>query len=147
MTNIVLNKYRTINPVNDVQKTDAMLRVLVEIPNERQEDMWIRDGNYGNICLYRDDRFPGFVLEYAQGTQDDSVTTLYTDNGLFKTRQQVLDTRKEIIDEIGRLLLALPQTVVVYDAGRERDSFLRELGTAQLYDVLAHFSSKDVATI
>ena len=143
MSNLVLEKYRTINPINDIATTDAMLRVLVEIPNERQEDFWIRSGEVGNICLYRNDNYPGFVLEYAQGSRDDSVTTLYSDNGLFKSRQQVADMRKALIDEIGRVLLALPSTVVVYDGGRERESFLNELGTAQLFDVLALFTSTD----
>jgi len=147
MSNSVLHKYRTINPINDIAVTDAMLRVLVEIPNEQQEGFWIRDNEVGNICLYRNDAHPGKVLEYAQGSQDDSVTTLYEDNGLFQSRQQLWDMRRDLMSEIGRVLLAIPSTVVVYDAGREREVFLRELGTAQLFDVLARFAGADAKTI
>lgn len=147
MTNPTMNKYRTIRPINDVAVTDAMLRVLIEIPNAKQEDFWIRDQKVGNVCLYRDSRFPGKLVEYVQGSKDDSVTTLLEDNGLFQSRKQVVDMREDLIMEIAKLLMALPGTVLVMDEGRERKVFLRELGTAQLFDVLVNFAQKDLASI
>lgn len=147
MNNMVLEKYRNLKPINDIATTDAMLRVLVEIPNERQEDMWLRDNRAGQVCIYRDPRFPGKVLEYAMGSKDDSVTTLYEDVGLYQTRQQVLDMRKEIIEEIGRICLSLPDMVTVFDSGREREVFLRECGTVQLFDLLAAMSGRDFKVV
>lgn len=147
MSNPILHKYRTLQPINDIATTDAMLRKLVEISNDRQDGFWIRDASVGNVCLYADLAHHGKMLEYTQGSQDDSVTTLYEDNGLFETRQQVLDMRKDLIDEIGRVLLALPSTVVVRDGGREREVFLRECGTAQLFDILVGFTNTDLATL
>lgn len=145
--NIILEKYRGLRPLNDPQTTDKMLAILVEVPEAKQEGMWLRDRNVGHACLFRHESFPGKVIEYVQGTQQDSVTTLYEESPVFESRATLLAAREALIHEIGRVLMAIPATVVVYDEGRERDVRLWELGTAQLFDTLAHFTHADVATL
>lgn len=148
MSNPTLSHYhRHLRPINDDQKTDAMLALLVKVPGERQNDFWIRGSDSGTLCLWENEAFPGVVLEYVQGSQEDSVTTLYESCPMLATRQSLIDTRTSLINEIGALLMALPSTIAVYDGGREREAMLNELGTAQLIDVLAHFSHTDLATL
>lgn len=147
MSNPTLHKYRNVRPLNDTSKVEAMLAILVEIPNEAQSGFWIRETRAGNVCIFRHAAFPGVVLEYAQGTKDDSVTTIYEDGPEFVTLQAIIDMRAELIAEIGRVLFAIPSTVTVRDEGREREVALVELGTAQLIDVLAHFTQSDIATL
>lgn len=147
MSNATLHKYRSLKPVNDEPTTNKLLTILVEIPNAGQEGFWIRTNDAGYVCLFQHDSVPGRLVEYVQGSQDDSVTTLYELNPVFATLQSLKDCRNDLISEIGRVLLALPNTVTVHDEGRERQLFLRELGTAQLMDVLAHFASVDLATV
>lgn len=142
MSNMILEKYRSLKPLNDEAAVNAMLGVLVEIPPSLQNDFWVREADVGSFCLYENDMHPNKVLEYVQGSADDSVTTLYEPNSILQSRAALIDARRELIAEIGRVLLALPSTVAVYDSGRERQVMLRELGTAQLYDVLAHFAGK-----
>lgn len=145
--NHTLEKYRSLKPINDETTVNAMLTILVEIPPSLQESFWIRENDVGSLCLYENEMFPNKVLEYVQGSADDSVTTLYGPNPIFNSRQALIEARQELIAEIGRSLLALPSTVAVYDSGRERQVMLKELGTAQLYDVLAHFVGKQQHSI
>lgn len=148
MSNAILSKYnRSIRPLNDIETTDAILRVLVDVPVTEQQRFWIADdANCGRVCLYSHPNFPGLVLEYVQGTQEDSMTTLFEADPVFADLPRLAEMRKELINEIGATLLALPSTVTVYDTGREREVFLNELGTAALIDTLAHFTGTDIAT-
>lgn len=139
-TNMVLEKFRTLRPITDDQTVMAMLAILVNLSREQQRDMWFADKDSGRVCLFRHGEFPGKVLEYVWGTKDDSVSTLYEEHPIFATRQALINARKEVRDEIGRLTLSLPSTIVVGDAGRGRDAYLYELGTAQMIDTLEHFA-------
>ena len=145
MSNAILTKYRSINPLIDDATTDAMLKVLVEIPASAQQRFWIRSQAVGNVCIYTQDDHPGKVLEYVQGSQEDSVTTLYSANGVFNDLSTLEKVRSDLINEIGAVLMRLPSTIGVMDQGRGRQVALKELGTAQLIDTLAHFTSSNIA--
>lgn len=147
MSNTVLALYRALKPLNDDATTDKMLSILIEIPNDAQSGFWIRDEKAGNVCLFKHDSFPNKVLEYVQGSADDSVSTLYEEHAIFATLRALTEARNYLIMEIGSVLMALPSTVAVYDGGRERQVVLRELGTAQIIDTLAHFTRTDLATL
>lgn len=147
MSNATLFKHRSIKPLNDDATTDKMLAILVEIPNHKQEGFWIRAESAGSVCLFKHESFPGKVIEYVLGSRHDSVTTLYEENPAFATKRSLEDTRNDLIGEIAKVLMALPSTIAVYDAGREREVVLRELGTAQLIDTLAHFTHTDLTTL
>ena len=141
MSTQVIEKYKTINPLNDAATTDALLRILVDIPRDRLGEFYGADASAGRFYLFRHDSFPGKLIEYVPGLPgDDSVTTLYDEHAVFSTRQRLIDTRKEIIVAIEQILMAVPNTTVVRDSGRERDVFLQEMGTAQLLDTLVHFN-------
>lgn len=144
MSNSVLTKYRTIRPVNDIDATNSLLSILVEIANEQQNRFWVRSEVTGAVCLFKHDSHPSRVLEYVQGSKDDSVTTLYEENSFMTDCGQLSRVREELINEIGIVLMALPSTVAVHDGGRDRQAMLKELGTAQLMDVLAHFTNTDI---
>ena len=147
MSNSTLYKYRGIKPLNEPETTDKLLSILVDIPHHLQDRMWIRD-NTGSVCIFRHDSAPGRVIEYVQGSADDSVTTLYEDCPELSTMQAVLEARKELITAIGVATMAIPSTIAVRDEGRGRSEVpLRELGIAQLQDVLAHFTNTDLATL
>lgn len=146
--NAILEKYRSsITPLNDSETTDEMLRLLMAVQVTAQQRYWIKSHELGYICVFKHEKFPGKVIEYVQGTQDDSVTTLYQGTLITDDISRIEETRKDLIGEIAHVLMALPSTVAVYDEGRERQTVLKELGTAQLMDVLAKFTHTDLATI
>lgn len=141
MSTQVIQKYKSIDPLNDEKVTHAMMQLLVDTPRERQADMFATTPKAGRFYLFKNDAFPGKVLEYVPGLPgDDSVSTLYSENAVFGTRQTLINAREELIEAIERILMAVPGTTVVRDNGRERDVHLHELGTAQLLDTLAHFN-------
>lgn len=141
MSTTIIEKYKSIDPLNDEATTHALLQLLVDVPNERKAAYYAQDINAGRVYLFRHDSFPGKVIEYVPGLPgDDSVTTLYAEHPIFASRQALLEARKELIGAIDHILMAVPNTVVVRDDGRERDVFLQELGTAQLLDTLVHFN-------
>lgn len=147
MSNSVLTKYREITPVNNEDVTNGLLKILVEMDADQQMPFWTRSSTSGSVCIFKNDAFPEYTIEYVQGVEDDSVTTLYRNTRLLADRDIAVAVRDDLIDEIGRVLLALPSTVAVQDSGRDRQAMLKELGTAQLMDVLAHFTHTDIATI
>lgn len=139
--NIILEKYRSLTPVNDENLVNAMLTALVECSPERQREFFALSRNGGRFYLFRHSAFPGRVIEYVPDyDQDTSVTTLYEEHPIFESRKALIDAREEIIGEIDRTLLAIPNTTTVRDEGREKDFKLPELGTAQLLDVLGYFT-------
>lgn len=144
MNNSVLEKYRSLRHVNDENIVNAIFDRLIVIPANQQGQYWIRDAEAGQICTYEDDRFPGKVLEYVMGTQEDSVSTLYEGHPIFESRARLVDVRKEIIAEIARLFLAVPSVLTLWDDGRGRQVHLRELGTLQLLDMLAYMTDRQM---
>jgi hypothetical protein len=134
----ILDKFKDLEPTYNEAITNAMLIALVATPNNRQDDMWIRDGVAGNVCVYKDNRYPNHVIEYVLGSKDDSVTTLFIGHPVFASRQLLIDLRKELITGIAVATMSLPSTVMVRDEGRERDAYLMELGTAQLVDIMTN---------
>lgn len=145
MSNPILFKLRDLKPINDEPLVNKMLEILVAIPNEKQDDLWTRTQGAGNVCMFKHSITPGKVIEYVQGSKDDSVTTLYEGHPIFSSLKALTEARLDLISEIATVTMALPGTVVVRDAGRGRECFLRELGTAQLMDVLAEFTHTDLA--
>lgn len=141
MSTEIIEKYKTVDPLNDEATTNALLQLLVDRPRERHAEFYARDHHAGRVYLFRHPQFPGKVIEYVPGLPgDDSVTTLYSEHPIFASRQALLDARKELIEAINHLLMAVPHSVVVNDLGRERPVLLIEMGTAQLLDTLVHFN-------
>lgn len=147
MSNSVLTKYRNLRPMNNQEIVDGMWRHMVALTVPEAEHRWLKSEDTGFVFLYTHKDYPNVVLEYVQGSKNDSVTTIYEYSTEVSSLDQVRKVREELINEIGRVLLALPSTVVVRDEGREREVALKELGTAQLMDVLAHFTHTDIKTI
>lgn len=141
MSHPIYEKYRSLHPVNEEAVTNAILQQMVNAPQRELGDFYAQDPKLGQFYLVRDSDHPGKVLEYVPDAQrDTSVTTLYLDHPCLATRQALLDARKEIIEAIERTCLAMPGTMTVGDQGRGKEFHLFELGTAQLLDVLYHFS-------
>ena len=137
----IYEKYRAVTPLNDEQVTNAILGQMVKAPKADLADFYARDPRVGQFYLVRDSDHKGKVLEYVPDMiADTSVTTLYAEHPIFATRQALIDARKEIIEAIERTLLAMPGTPTVRDEGRGKEFHLFELGTAQLLDVLNHFT-------
>lgn len=140
MTHPVLEKYRSLTPLNDEAATNALLLTLVGIPHGRLHDFFGASAHGGRFYLLRHESQPGKVLEYVpDAISDSSVTTLYQEHPVFESRQRLVDAREEIISAIDVLLMSVPGTATVLDEGRGKQFPLAELGTAQLYDVLQHF--------
>lgn len=141
MSTAVIQKYKDVNPVNDEVTTHSMMQMLVDASKPMLASMFATSEKGGRFYMLKSEVFPGKVIEYVPGlTGSDSVTTLYTENRIFASRQALLDAREELITAIEYLLMAVPGTAVVRDNGRERECHLHELGTAQLLDTLIHFN-------
>jgi hypothetical protein len=146
--NIVLEKYKDLTPKNDEATTNLMWADLIGMSKQDQQRIWLRDGVVGDVCVYhKSPEYPDSILEYVQGSKEDSVTTLYKGNSLFMDLSRLRDARKELITEIGAVLMAIPSHVTIYDEGREREAFLNELGTAQLVDVLIRVTGSHLSQI
>lgn len=142
MSHPILHKYRTLRPVNDEAKVNLLLEIMVQTSPSVREGMYAHSAEAGRFYLFRHDSAPGKVLEYVPDYENDtSVTTLCEEHPIFESRQALLDAREEIIRAIDQLLMAVPNTATVLDSGRGRQFRLPELGTAQLIDVLQHFST------
>lgn len=139
-----LNKYRDLRYKHDEKITEAIMASMVALSFAEQRDLWIFDQDAGILCVYQDPRFPQYVIEYIKGSDEDSVTTLFETAPLFGDRSRLREARIEIMQEIASHFLSLPSVLTVYDEGRGRQVYLRELGTMQLLDVLAHVSSKEM---
>lgn len=141
MAHPIYEKYRNVKPISDDNITNIILQQMVSAPKSELADFYARDPHAGQFYLVRDSDHAGKVLEYVPDMiADTSVTTLYIDEPIFATRQALIDARKEIIEAIERTCLAMPGTMTVRDTPRGKDFHLFELGTAQLLDVLFHFS-------
>lgn len=141
MSHPVLAKYRSVQPLDDEETVNKLLKIMVELPNAEHAEYFGRSSKAGRFFLIRHESVPDRVIEYIPDIQDDSsVTTLYVNHPIFASKQALIDAREEIIEAIDRIFLAMPNTVTVKDLGREKELFLPELGTAQLLDVLAKFS-------
>ncbi len=145
MNDLITGKYRQLRPLNDEAITHAMLQILVDVPPSQQNALWHR-GETGSFCIFRHDKFPGKVIEYVQGSKNDSVTTLYVDCPLFESLNAVADMRKQLQYDVAARHHALPSSISFFDHGRERDVVLTEMGTAQLYDMIAQQTGRDVLT-
>ena len=147
----LLEKYKHLEPVNDMNLVQQAWEQMVEMSMQEQQPYWVEDHDAGSIFLlgfYDTDSKQNYFLEYIKGKTypfDDSVTTLYRAAPEFGERQRLVDVRKEIISEIGRLFLSLPSVVTIFDQGRSREAHLNELGTAQLLDVLTVAQGKQLA--
>jgi len=138
MSHPVLVKYRNVQPLNDEEIANKLLKIMVEIPDENFHEHFGRSSKAGRFFLVRHESVPDRVIEYVPDIQDDSsVTTLYVNHPIFASKQALIDAREEIIEAIDRIFLAMPNTVTVKDLGREKELFLPELGTAQLLDLLS----------
>lgn len=143
MSHPVLVKYRSLQPLNDEETTNKLLKIMVEMPDIEHVKYFGRSSKAGRFFLIRHESVPGKVIEYVPDIHDDSsVSTLYEDHPIFASKQDLINAREEIIEAIDRVFLAVPNTVTVKDLGREKELFLPELGTAQLLDVLKKFSGR-----
>ena len=129
-----LHYNRLIRPVSDEATVNKLLAILVELTPEQQRDMWFRDARAGAVCLFSHESATGLILEYVQGSRDDSISTLYTATDLFRSRQALIDARNTMMTEIAATSFSLPGAIGYYDEGREREVSLKEMGTAQLID-------------
>lgn len=145
MSQSVLEKYRDIQVINDEETLNKMLAILVELPKEELMKRYVHSPRSGRCYVLRHDDFPGYVLEYVPDIQNDSsVSTLYAEHRIFQSKQSLIDAREEIIAALDSHFMAIPNTVTVRDEGRNKEVFFPELGTAQLIDALAMFTSKRI---
>lgn len=132
--NGVLEKYRSkIVPVNYADSiVDELLGHLV-----KSSDMqWCVNDKVGMFCLFRHKSYPDYVLEYVKGSNGDSISTLYHKNSIFNDISEFERVRYELMKEIAVGLCSLPSYVTFWDEGRGKQVAMREMGTAQLMDVL-----------
>lgn len=142
MSHPVVEKYRSLVTMNDDGIVNKMLGILVEVPKDRLEQFYAGSTNGGRLYVYRNAEVCDGVVEYIPDhANETSVTTLYREHPMFESRAKLIATREEVISAIDRVLMALPGTTTIYDEGRNKELYLAELGTAQLLDVLKHFSS------
>lgn len=148
---IDLNKYfKDFDPVNDQTMIEEGWAHLVQMPPREQKERSREDEFAGRVLLlplWDTDKREHFFLEYVKCLEDireDSVTTLYHQSQQVKDLDSLLAARKELITEVAARFQALPSTMTVFDAGRQREVWLRELGTAQLVDILAMSQGHDI---
>ena len=147
MSNLILSKYRALTPVSDEAAVNDMWQMMMELTVPEAAPRWLKSEDTGYVFRFTSSKYPQYVLEYVQGSKQDSVTTLYRASPEVASLESISKVRSDLINEVGSVLMALPSTVVVGDAGREREVALKEMGTAQLVDLLAHFTHTDLKTI
>lgn len=140
-SNLLIRADRAIQPVNDVAAVEALWTVLVQIPDENQNDLWVRSREGGHVCLFSHNSYPGKVLEYVAGGKDDSITSLYRATSIFGSRADLMKLRIDLIRELKAMTMTVNDSLTLYDSGRERHVRLKEMGTAQLIDTIRKFSS------
>lgn len=136
-----------LRPKTDVAAVERLWTILTEMTPEEQHRFWIRDPKAGQVCLFEHESAPGVVLEYVAGSKQDSVSTLYEAATVVGSKQALIDVRTFLITEIAVIFGGLPSAMGFHDAGRGRDVFLREMGTAQLLDELARLMSLSLEAI
>ena len=137
MTQILIGRAnRDIKPLNDNATVDGMLRILVELPPQAQENLWIRDQEGGQVCIFGHEAYPGKVIEYVAGEKEDSITSLYQATSVFDSRSNLMALRKDLIREIKAATMTVNDSFALFDGGRERHVKLKEMGTAQLVDTV-----------
>lgn len=146
----IAQKYRHFAPVNDMGKIEEAWQYLVTMPPAEQKQRSREHPEAGKILLLplRDDQTDEwYFLEYVkcqEPVREDSVTTLYHNAPELHSLESLIEVRKELILAIAQRFVALPSTMTVMDAGRNREAWLNELGTAQLLDILAMSTDTDV---
>lgn len=131
-----LEHYYGLESVNDIPTIEAMWEALIEMPPEQQLSMWMIDPDLtGKVCLFTSERWPGLVLEYVQGDQNDSITTLCKGHPIFNSLGDLRKARADIIYSLGAAHACLPSVLMFPDNGRERRVRPYEMGTLQLLDM------------
>lgn len=149
MINAVLaESNRLIVPVSDPD--DALMHEMMEemAQNNKDQQDWMIDADYGVVCIFRNEtRWPGKIIEYVKGSKGDSISSLYEASPALATARDLGRVRKDLILEIAAKMQALPSRIGINDAGRERAVPLREMGTAQLIDMLAKLTTGGLQSI
>jgi len=135
MSKAIYEKYKNIRPITDDQCVMTIQCQVTALSFKKAQEYRAKDPIAGSVYLFTDDQFPDRVLEIVPGTTAaDSVSTLYAGHALFNSKTALMGARREMIQAIAASFLALPGTIAIPDAGRERDVTLAEHGTAQLID-------------
>ena len=136
MSKAILSKYdQMFQPVKDDEAVMVFHKQITALPVERTKDYRVYDRLGGNCYIFSDSDYPDYVMEVVIGrSAEDSITSLYRANPIFNDRMAYINARKEMIMAIAAGFLAIPNSIAIPDAGRERDVMLSEHGTAQLVD-------------
>lgn len=135
MTRAIYEKYKSITSVTDDKIVLQIQRQVTGLNFKQAQEYRAKDPIGGSVYIFTDSDFPNHVLEIVPGTSaEDSVTTLYAGHPIFNSRTELIRARRDMIEAIAAGFLALPATIAIPDAGRERDVALKEHGTAQLID-------------
>lgn len=100
----------------------------------------IKSPTVGDIALFQWEKYPQHIMEIVIATNgEDCVTTLYEYDSIFANIAEYEEVRWKLITEIAGLYSALPSAIRFTD-GRDRQIEMKEMGTAQLIDNLAHLT-------
>ena len=141
--NSLIKKYtHGLNVLND---TDAAQEIFRRGAHERASKISaiVQPESIGTIAVFSDqERHPGKIVEVVSSLDgEDACMTLYMENPIFGELTKLAELRKEVICAIGSRFVSLPGLMTVMDEARGKKVLLREMGTAQLLDLLADYTN------
>lgn len=133
----LINKYATLNPIANEVKIREFTTELV-----RNLDMVktaaIDDRETGIVLLqqFTIDGQPVYLEVIGSSAFADSASTLYGAHPVFNNKGAYIEARRELITVIEDMKDAVPGSLIVTCPMRKRPALIRELGLAQLVDLM-----------
>ena len=141
-----------IQPVTDQVKDYESAKTMLEsLDKETIIDAIFVDTDAGHIFFMEVPLMKGKILETVSGIlEKDTANTVYEATSIFNSRQELIKVRVDMIQAIGKAFdTTEPEAIVLSDQGRDGRNpsvvLLREMPTAQLFDVLKAVSTPKVA--
>lgn len=139
--NSLIQKYtHGLIVLNDSDTAEAIFKRGVREPSTKISAI-VQPESIGTITIFSDqERHPGKIVEVVSSLDgEDACMTLYAENPIFGELTKLAELRKEVIYALGSRFTALPGLTTVMDEARGKKVLLREMGTAQLLDLLADY--------
>lgn len=142
MDNLIEQYSRQLTVLHDPDTAEAIFKRGVH-ENEGKISAIVQPETVGVIAIFSDqENNPGKIVEIAHSLNgNDACMTLYTNDSIFGELSKLADLRQKLIYAISGRFMALPGLLTVMDEARGKKVLLREMGTAQLIDLLADYTN------
>lgn len=142
MNHLIEQYSRRLTVLHDPDTTETIFRRGVN-ENDTTISALVQPQTVGVVAIFSDqERYPGKVVEVVS-SQDgsDACMTLFANDSIFGDLTKLEALRKELIYAIASRFTALPGLLTIMDEERGKKVLLREMGTAQLIDLLADYTN------